>query len=85
MMLRAFRKVVGEPPLRYQLVEIPVRLFDSVQSASLRDFDRDAPVIACQLDGKTVAQVAVDRSDAKITVRRILLSACIVHAEWSQA
>ena len=85
MMLRAFRKGVGEPPLRYQLVEIPVRLFDSVQSASLRDFDRDAPVIACQLDGKTVAQIAVDRSDAKITVRRILLSACIVHAEWSQA
>ena len=26
--------------------------------------------------------LAVDRSDAKITVRRILLSACIVHAEW---
>ena len=29
-----------------------------------------------------VAVVAVDRSDAKITVRKILLSACIVHAEW---
>jgi len=26
--------------------------------------------------------VAVERSDAKITVRRVQLSACPVHAEW---
>ena len=84
LMLRAFRRGAGVPPQRYQLVEIPVRLFDSIQEAPLRDFERDAPVIACQVDGKTVAHVAVDRSDAKITVRRILLSACVVHAEWSQ-
>ena len=84
LMLRAFRKEPGVPPQRYQLVEIPVRLFDSVQESSLRDFERDAPIIACQVDGETVAHIAVDRSDAKITVRRILLSACVVHVEWSQ-
>lgn len=84
LMLRAFRKEHGVPPQRYQLVEIPVRLFDSVQESSLRDFERDAPIIACRVDGETVAHVAVDRSDAKITVRRILLSACVVHVEWSQ-
>lgn len=31
------------------------------------------------------AVVAIDRSDAKITVRRVKLSACIVHAEWDRA
>ena len=84
LMLRAFRTDAGTPPQRYQLVEIPVRLFDSIHESSLRDFERDAPVIACQVDGETVAHVAVDRSDAKITVRRIQLSACVVHAEWRQ-
>ena len=84
VMLRAFRGDAGSPPQRYQLVEIPVRLFDSIQESSLRDFERDAPVITCRLDGRPVAHVAVDRSDAKITVRRIQLSACVIHAEWSQ-
>ena len=85
VMLRAFRGEAGSPPRRYQLVEIPVGVFDSIQGAPLRDFDRDAPVIECLIDGEPVAHVAVDRSDAKITVRRIQLSACIVHAEWSQS
>ena len=84
LMLRAFRGSAGSPPQRYQLLEIPVGVFDSIQASSLRDFERDAPVIACRIDGEPVAYVAVDRSDAKITVRRILLSACTVHAEWSQ-
>ena len=84
LMLRAFRGAAGSPPQRYQLLEIPVGVFDSIQASSLRDFERDAPVIACEIDGEPVAYVAVDRSDAKITVRRILLSACTVHAEWSQ-
>ena len=84
LMLRAFRADASSPPQRYQLVEIPVRLFDSIQESSLRDFERDAPVIACHLDGRPVARVAVDRSDAKITVRSIQLSACVIHAEWSQ-
>ena len=83
LMLRAFRHDTAEPPQRYQLVEIPARIFDSIQDASLRDFERDAPVIECRLEGNPVAYVAVDRSDAKISVRRILLSACTVHADWS--
>ena len=84
LMLRAFRDDADGPPRRYQLVEVPGRVFDSIQDTSIRDFERDAPVIACLMDGKPVAYVAVDRSDAKITVRRIRLSACTVHAEWSQ-
>ena len=33
----------------------------------------------------SAAQVAIDRSDAKFTIRRIQLSACTVHAEWRLA
>ncbi|MYA15949.1 MAG: hypothetical protein F4Z28_03895 [Gammaproteobacteria bacterium] len=81
--LRAFRRD-GETH-RYQLIEIPTTLFDSVQDAPIGLFQSDAPLIPCQKDGQTVATIAVDRSDAKITVRRIELASCTVHAEWTRA
>ena len=83
VMLRAFRDATGVPN-RYQLVEIPASLFDSIQRAPLQAFERDAPVIDCKTGNRTVARVAIDRSDAKVTVRSILLSACTVHAEWTR-
>lgn len=85
IILRAFREKAGEVPNLYQLVEIPVGIFDSIQQAPLKDFERDAPVIACRIENKVVARVAIDRSDAKITVRNIQLAACIVHAEWQRS
>ncbi len=84
VMLRAFRERQEVPSL-YQLVEIPASIFNSIQSAPLDVFTRDAPLIECQIGGNTVAVVAIDRSDAKITVRRVQLSACTVHAEWSRS
>lgn len=84
VMLRAFRRTATLPPQRYQLIEIPARIFDSIEHAALEDFRRDAPVVECALDGRTVARVAADRSDAKISVRGVSLSACVVHAEWTQ-
>ena len=83
VMLRAFRK--EGLPNRYQLIEIPTTLFDSVQAAPMDAFQSDAPKIACEVDGQTVATIAIDRSDAKVTVRRIQLSSCTVHAEWIRA
>ena len=81
VMLRAFR--TQEVPERYQLVEIPTSLFDSVQDAALDAFRADAPVIPCHdVLGHVVARIALDRSDAKVTIRRVELSACTVHAEW---
>lgn len=85
VMLRAFRDAPGDVPSLYQLVEVPTSIFDSVQTAPPDVFSRDAPLIDCQVEDTTVAVVAIDRSDAKITVRRVQLSACTVHAEWSQA
>ena len=84
VMLRAFRERPGEVPTLYQLVEVPASIFDSVQTAPLDVYSRDAPLIECQAEGNTVAVVAIDRSDAKITVRQVQLSACTVHAEWTR-
>ena len=85
VMLRAFREDTDEIPRQYQLVEIPVSIFDSIQEAPLKVFERDAPVIECRVGNQMAAVVAIDRSDAKITVRRVQLSACTVHAEWNRA
>lgn len=80
LMLRAFRK--EGVPHRYQLLEIPTALFASVQEAPIAVFQRDAPSINCEVGGKLAAVIVIDRSDAKITVKRIDLSVCTVHAEW---
>ena len=45
IILRAFRDGNDEMPCRYQLVKIPVRIFDSIQNAPLSIFERDAPRI----------------------------------------
>lgn len=82
VMLRAFR----EPdtiPNRYQLIEIPGDLFKSLEKSPESAFAADGPVVDCAYGGMSpAAQVSIDRSDAKITVRRIQLSACTIHAEW---
>ena len=80
VMLRAFR-TEGVPD-RYQLVEIPTSLFASIQDAPLESFRSDAPVVPCHSGDRVVAHMALDRSDAKVTIRRIELSACTIHAEW---
>ena len=83
VMLRAFRDSDREIPSRYQLLEVPVTIFSSVQRAPLGDFRSDAPVIACRgVDDTVLARVALDRSDAKVTIRSIRLASCVLHAEW---
>ncbi len=85
LMLRAFRTGVDAIPHKYQLVEVPVGIFDSIQHAPTTVFERDAPTVDCTVGDRVVAVVAIDRSDAKVTVRRVQLSACTVHAEWTRA
>ena len=82
VMLRAFRQERNRMPSKYELLEVPTSIFSAVQAAPLDVFQRGAPIVECEVNGEVAAKVAVDRSDAKITVRNILLSACIVHAEW---
>ena len=69
-------------PHCYQLLEIPSSIFDSVQGLLVADFRSDAPVLDCSIAGEVVAQVAVDRSDASITIRNMRVGTCVVHTEW---
>jgi len=52
VMLRAFCHGPGIIPHRYELLEIPVSIFDAVQKAPLALFHRDDPEISCESDGK---------------------------------
>jgi len=82
LLLRAFREP-GEMPKRYQLIEIPSDLFESIEDQPDTTFAADGPVIECDYQGlPSAAQVSIDRSDAKITIRRIQLAICTIHAEW---
>ena len=85
IMLRAFRRP-NEVPARYQLLEIPTAIFGSILDAPEKAFAADGPTVNCSFNEHEVAaRVSLDRSDAKITVKQIALSACIVHAEWDLA
>ena len=82
IMLRAFKKK-NEMPNRYQLLEIPTEIFDSLQTATTAQFSSDGPRVFCSYrDNEQAAQISLDRSDAKITVSLISLEACTINAEW---
>lgn len=83
VMLRAFRTDSATVPHRYQLIEIPSAVFASLATAPLTAFEADGPTIDCAYGGNpAAARVSLDRSDAKVTVKQIQLSACTIHAEW---
>lgn len=83
IMLRAFRNRAEVLPWKYQLLEIPTAVFGSLEQAPLSAFAPDGPTIDCLYEDEPVAaRVSLDRSDAKITVKQIKLSVCILHAEW---
>lgn len=83
LMLRAFRDDPQSIPYRYQLVEIPSSVFESLRSLPLSAFESDGPTLDCSFEGDPVAaRVSLDRSDAKVTVKQVKLSACVVHEEW---
>ena len=83
IMLRAFHKSRSVLPSKYQLPEIPTAIFASLEDAPQAAFAADGPTIDCAYRNEPVAaRVSLDRSDAKITVKQIKLSACTIHAEW---
>lgn len=67
----------------YELLEIPLALLKAVEQVPTRCFQAEGPTI-----GIPVGQIppdftlVLDRSDAKVTLRNILVSRCIVHARW---
>ena len=82
VMLRAFREP-KKVPSRYQIIEIPTAIFQSLQEAPITAFAPDGPTIDCPFgEHRVAARILLDRSDSKITVKQILLAACTKHVEW---
>ena len=73
-----------EAQWEYELLEIPVWMFDAaVQRLKVEDFDSDGPRIAVKDSrGKDLYTLALDRSDAKITIKHMPKSNCVVHGTW---
>ena len=83
LILRAFRDDPQSIPYRYQLVEIPSAIFASLPSLPQSAFDADGPTLDCEFRGDaSAARVSLDRSDAKVTVKQVKLSACDLHEVW---
>ena len=86
VMLRAFRVDRQTMPHRYQPLEIPTAIFSSLRELPVAAFSADGPTLDCAFGGDDVAaRVLLDRSDGKVTVKQIKLSACDVHEEWELA
>jgi hypothetical protein len=67
----------------YELLEIPMPLFVAIKKVPQTCYRADGPTI-----GIPVGQIppdftlVLDRSDAKVTIRNVLVEKCIVHARW---
>ncbi|WP_395758652.1 hypothetical protein OIE82_11005 [Streptomyces althioticus] len=82
IVLRAFR-LKNDPTMQvYELVEIPMSLFATVDQLNVQDFSSDAPRIDIHDDYGMALQLCLDRSDSKITIKKIPKDRCIVHGTW---
>ena len=83
ILLRAFKKGEGQVPNKYQLLEIPTAIFDSLEQVPSEAFAGDGPTLTCSYKGEpAAARVSLDRSDSKVTITGIKLSSCTLHGEW---
>jgi hypothetical protein len=79
-LLRAFTLPGG---FRYELVEIPVSIFENILTVPKHLFISDAPRIDVSgNDGARLFQLRLDRSDAKITIAQLRREICTIHGEW---
>lgn len=79
-LLRAFQVSTG---FRYELIEIPVGIFNLVAGLPRQAFDSDAPRIdVFDGSGARLYQLRLDRSDAKITIALLGKDVCTVHGQW---
>ncbi len=70
--------------LTYELVEMPVALFNKILCLPVSEFSADGPTINIPV-GQTPPDftLKLDRSDAKITVANIRKELCVVHGRWT--
>ncbi len=83
LMLRVFKTKTGAVK-EYELVEIPGTLLDPIVDTPRDAFNADGPSIPVPYGSDAPGLIVkLDRSDAKITLSKIRLSSCVVHARWS--
>lgn len=67
----------------YELVEIPVSLFDQIQSVGRSHYSADGPSINIPIGAEPPDfTLKLDRSDAKVTIANIDKSKCKIHGSW---
>lgn len=84
VLLRAFRDQSEAVPTRYELVEIPASLLRLLAEAPEDAFASDGPAVPLPWGSSQPSLVfSIDRSDAKVTLRRVRKSACVVLGDWT--
>lgn len=78
MILRCFRK---DGALRYELVEIPSTLFNTVDQLGVQAAQAGTIGIPPGSAAPHL-KIRIDRSDSKVSLTGIQLSACTVHGRW---
>lgn len=81
IVLRAYT-LKNDPAQIYELVEIPMSLFATVEDLSVQDFTSDAPRVDVRDEHGLALQLCLDRSDSKITIKKVPKDRCIVHGTW---
>lgn len=68
---------------KYELVEVPVPLFEQILDVPRKHFSADGPTIDIPI-GKDPPDftLKLDRSDAKITIANINKDLCLIHGTW---
>jgi hypothetical protein len=69
----------------YQLVEIPVSLFEPILHLDKNLFAPDGPRIEVTDSHGPCMAFILDRSDSKITIGKIPIERCITHGRWTLA
>ncbi|MFE0964256.1 hypothetical protein [Streptomyces fungicidicus] len=82
LVLRAFRMRGGDGRLIYELVEIPMALFATVTQLNVNDFSAEASKIDVVDALGPAFQLVLDRSDSKVTIKKIPKDRCVVHGQW---
>lgn len=82
IVLRAFKLRSDPSTLIYELVEVPMSLVAAIRQLSVQDFSSDSPRIDVHDEHGMALQLVLDRSDSKVTIKKIPKDRCIVHGTW---
>ncbi len=86
----SLRSFVSHEKVRYELVEVPVRLLLGIGTLCPQDFSTrtasgSSSAIVTDEQGEQLFALSLDGSVEKVTVRNLALAKCRVHARWQLA